>query len=80
MASLRARSLSSIAERVPTPGYDRSGVTVGVVHFGVGMSGSFRSCVSALALEFFLVEVNSIVLDMDNRLPQKSVGLAYKCR
>jgi mannitol 2-dehydrogenase len=36
MASLHTRSLSSVAERVPTPGYDRSDLTVGVVHFGVG--------------------------------------------
>jgi mannitol 2-dehydrogenase len=33
---LNARTLASIATRVPTPGYARGRVTTGVVHFGVG--------------------------------------------
>jgi mannitol 2-dehydrogenase len=36
MPSLRADTLSSCAERLPVPSYDRSRLTVGVVHFGVG--------------------------------------------
>ncbi len=33
---LGAGSLRSLADRLPTPSYDRSRVTTGVVHFGVG--------------------------------------------
>jgi mannitol 2-dehydrogenase len=33
---LRTDTLASHAEHVPVPGYDRSRLTVGVVHFGVG--------------------------------------------
>jgi mannitol 2-dehydrogenase len=36
MPPLRADTLSSCAERLPVPSYDRSHLTVGVVHFGVG--------------------------------------------
>jgi mannitol 2-dehydrogenase len=36
MPPLRADTLSSCAERLPTPTYDRGTITVGVVHFGVG--------------------------------------------
>jgi mannitol 2-dehydrogenase len=36
MVALRADTLSSIAETVPVPDYDRRRVTVGVVHVGVG--------------------------------------------
>jgi mannitol 2-dehydrogenase len=37
MASpLTGRTLAALADRVPTPAYDRSGVSTGVVHFGVG--------------------------------------------
>jgi mannitol 2-dehydrogenase len=36
MPSLRSDTLAACAERLPTPGYDRSQLTVGVVHFGVG--------------------------------------------
>ncbi|MEA2128339.1 MAG: mannitol 2-dehydrogenase [Solirubrobacteraceae bacterium] len=36
MRSLRADTLPSLAERLPTPSYDRGRLTVGVVHFGVG--------------------------------------------
>jgi mannitol 2-dehydrogenase len=36
MPSLREQTLRSFAERLPTPEYDRSGLDVGVVHFGVG--------------------------------------------
>jgi mannitol 2-dehydrogenase len=34
--ALNARTLPSIADSVPTPGYDREPVTAAVVHFGVG--------------------------------------------
>ena len=33
---LSADTLESCAERLPTPGYDRSALTHGIVHFGVG--------------------------------------------
>ncbi|MEA2292781.1 MAG: mannitol 2-dehydrogenase, partial [Solirubrobacteraceae bacterium] len=36
MTPLRTDTLASHAEHVPIPGYDRSRLTVGVVHFGVG--------------------------------------------
>jgi mannitol 2-dehydrogenase len=36
MPPLRTDTLPSLAERLPIPGYDRSRLTVGVVHFGVG--------------------------------------------
>jgi mannitol 2-dehydrogenase len=36
MPPLRAGTLAELGERVPTPGYDRSRLTVGVVHVGVG--------------------------------------------
>jgi mannitol 2-dehydrogenase len=36
MPSLRQETLESYADRLPTPSYDRSALTVGVVHFGVG--------------------------------------------
>ncbi len=36
MPSLRADTLPACAERLPTPSYDPSRLTVGVVHFGVG--------------------------------------------
>jgi len=37
MASpLSGRTLASLADRLPTPAYDRSRVSTGVVHFGVG--------------------------------------------
>jgi mannitol 2-dehydrogenase len=36
MAPLREDTLAACAERVPTPDYDRSRLTVGVVHLGVG--------------------------------------------
>lgn len=36
MPSLHEDTLPACAERVPTPSYDRSRLTVGVVHFGVG--------------------------------------------
>jgi mannitol 2-dehydrogenase len=36
MPSLCEDTLPACAERVPTPNYDRSRLTVGVVHFGVG--------------------------------------------
>jgi mannitol 2-dehydrogenase len=35
-APLRADTLPAIADRVPAPGYDRTRVTTGVVHVGVG--------------------------------------------
>ncbi len=34
--ALKAETLSSCADLVPTPAYDRASVTTGVVHFGVG--------------------------------------------
>lgn len=34
--ALSPATLAVIGERVPVPGYDRSAVTVGIVHFGVG--------------------------------------------
>ncbi len=34
--ALSDQNLASIADRVPVPAYDRSRVTTGVVHFGVG--------------------------------------------
>jgi mannitol 2-dehydrogenase len=36
MLSLRADTLAGCAARLPTPGYDRSRLATGVVHFGVG--------------------------------------------
>jgi hypothetical protein len=36
MGSLSAETLASTANQVPAPDYDRSRVTTGVVHFGVG--------------------------------------------
>lgn len=33
----------------------------------------------ALAFELFLVEVDIILLDVDDRLPQEGVGFADKC-
>jgi mannitol 2-dehydrogenase len=36
MPSLRQQTLESYADRLPTPSYDRSALTAGVVHFGVG--------------------------------------------
>jgi mannitol 2-dehydrogenase len=36
MVSLSAETLASCADEVLTPTYDRSRVTTGVVHFGVG--------------------------------------------
>jgi mannitol 2-dehydrogenase len=36
MPPLNAGTLQSLRDRVPTPGYDRAQVRVGVVHFGVG--------------------------------------------
>jgi mannitol 2-dehydrogenase len=36
MPSLQADTLAACAERLPTPGYDRRGLGVGVVHVGVG--------------------------------------------
>ena len=34
--ALNAHNLAEVGTRVPVPGYDRSAVTAGVVHFGVG--------------------------------------------
>jgi lipopolysaccharide/colanic/teichoic acid biosynthesis glycosyltransferase len=36
MLSLRAETLVACAERLPTPGYDRTRLSTGVVHVGVG--------------------------------------------
>ena len=36
MVSLSASTVTSVADDVPTPDYDRGRVTTGVVHFGVG--------------------------------------------
>ena len=36
MAALTARTLASLRDRVPTPTYDRTRVSTGVVHIGVG--------------------------------------------
>jgi mannitol 2-dehydrogenase len=36
MVPLRADTLAACAERLPTPGYDRTRLSTGVVHFGVG--------------------------------------------
>ena len=36
MPSLKAESLPALRSTVPVPGYDRSAVTAGIVHFGVG--------------------------------------------
>jgi len=36
MTQLSAETLGSLPAAVPVPGYDRSGITTGIVHFGVG--------------------------------------------
>src|SRR3982751_3985425 len=36
MLPLNARNLSSLPEDLPVPSYDRSRLTAGIVHFGVG--------------------------------------------
>src|SRR6266540_6999646 len=35
-SALSASTLASVADRLPTPGYDRSRVSTAVLHFGVG--------------------------------------------
>ncbi|TXR55029.1 mannitol dehydrogenase family protein [Quadrisphaera setariae] len=51
--ALNAQNLPEIGTRVPVPGYDRSAVTAGVVHFGVG---GFHRAHQAAYLDRLLAE------------------------
>ena len=51
--ALNAQNLAAVAERVPVPTYDRSAVTAGVVHFGVG---GFHRAHQAMYLDRLLAD------------------------
>ena len=51
--ALNAQNLDAVAERVPVPTYDRSAVTAGVVHFGVG---GFHRAHQAMYLDRLLAD------------------------
>lgn len=51
--ALNAQNLAAVAERVPVPTYDRSAVTPGVVHFGVG---GFHRAHQAMYLDRLLAD------------------------
>ncbi len=50
---LNSQNLAAVGERVPVPAYDRSAVTAGVVHFGVG---GFHRAHQAMYLDRLLTE------------------------
>ena len=75
MVALRADSLSSVAATAPVPGYDRSRISVGIVHLGVG---GFHRAHQAMYLDQLMNEGKALdwaicgvgVLPQDRRMKE----------